>query len=126
MPLWDYFLREVSNVIRVSVSGYFNSFNDFKIKEILVSDEDNVFILKESEAFLPYRYAGNLTDLFDSVKNLYYPSYAMSTVRCHRDDDAKSLANFLMQKIQAFNLNETGAHKRLFDTLSVFGDTCYE
>jgi hypothetical protein len=111
-------------VINISISGYFSSFNDFKIKEIAVSDETSMFILKAAESFLPRQYPGNTQNLADSVKNLYYPSYAFSNIRCHPDDDAKSLANFLMQKIQEFNIYEDGAHKRLFDVISSFGVNC--
>jgi len=112
-------------MINVSISGYFSNFNEFRIKEIFVSDEVLMFILKENESFVPRQYMGSVKDLFDSTKNLYYPSYSMSNLRCYRnDDDAKSLANFLMQKIQEFNLTENGAHKKLFDVISAFGETC--
>jgi hypothetical protein len=109
-------------MLMVSISGYYNSQNDFLIKEIYVSDERQVFIMKRSESFFPYAYTGNAQELFDSIKNCYYPAFSMSTVRMHSDDDAKSLATFFMQKIQMLDLKKSGAEKALFDVISSFGD----
>lgn len=111
-------------MLNISISGYFSTFNDFRVKEILVSDEKTLYILKSSESFIPYAYEGNVQELFDSIKNLYYPSYALSKIKCHPDDDAKSLANFLMAKIQELGLSESSSHKKLFDVVSSFGSEC--
>jgi hypothetical protein len=113
------------HMLSVSISGYFSNFNEFRIKEIFVSDENVVFVLKENESFIPRQYLGTVKELFDSTKNLYYPSYSMSEVRCYpNDNDAKSLANFLMQKIRELGTSAPGAHERLFDIISSFGEKC--
>lgn len=109
-------------MLTISSSGYYNSNNDFLIKEIYVSDTRQVFILKRSESFMPYSYPGTTEELFDSVKNCYYPIFSMSTVRTYQDNDAKSLATYLMQRIHALDLKKTGAEKALFDVISSFGD----
>jgi hypothetical protein len=112
-------------MLNISVSGYFSNFNEFRIKEIFVSDESLLFILKENESFMPRQYLGNVMELFDSTKNLYYPSYSISEVRCYpNDNDAKSLANFLMQKIGELGTSLPGAHEKLFDIISSFGEKC--
>jgi len=110
-------------MLMVSISGYYNSQNDFLIKEIYVSDDREVYIMKRSESFFPYVYPGTTQEVFDSIKNCYYPVFSMSKVKTHPDNDAKSLATFFMQKIQALDLSKPGAEQTLFDVISGFGDT---
>lgn len=109
-------------MVMVSASGYFNRENEFQVKEIYVSDDAQVFILKRSESFVPYAYEGTVEELFDSIKNCYYPNFSMSTVKSHDDNDAKSLATFFMQKIHSLDLKKSGAEKTLFDVISGFGE----
>lgn len=110
-------------MIMISISGYYNHENEFNLKEIYVSDDANVFILKKSESFIPYLYPGNVDELFDSIKNCYYPVFSMSQIKTHPDDDAKSLANFFMNKINSMDLTKPNSQKTLFDVLSAFGET---
>lgn len=109
-------------MLYTSVSGYFDADNEFHIKEIYVSDESELYILKASESFIPYRYSGSSMELFDSIKNTYYPMFAMSKVRHYDDSDAKSLATFIMKKIQSVDMKLPGAKKKLFDVFSSFGN----
>jgi hypothetical protein len=106
----------------VSASGYFNLQNNFVIKEIYVSDDNQVFIMKRNESFFPYSYPGTTQELFDSIKNCYYPAFSMSNVKTHPDNDAKSLATFFMQKIQELDLSTPEGEKTLFDVISSFGE----
>jgi hypothetical protein len=109
-------------MLMISISGYFDFSNAFKVKEVYVSDESEVYILKSSESFVPYKYNGTVSDLFDSIKNCYYPAFSMSNVRVHEDNDAKALSNFLMQKINQIDMKKPGSEKILFDVISGFGD----
>jgi hypothetical protein len=108
-------------MLMISISGYYNPQNDFLVKEIYVSDDREVYIMKGSESFLPHAYPGTTQEVFDSIKNCYYPVFSMSKVKTHPDNDAKSLATFLMGKIHALDMNKKNAHKTLFDVISSFG-----
>jgi len=108
-------------MLMISISGYYNPQNEFLIKEIYVSDKKEVFVMKRSESFFPYLYDGNVEELFDSIKNCYYPAFSMSTVKTYPDNDAKSLATFFMQKIHSLDLNKPDSEKNLFDVISGFG-----
>jgi hypothetical protein len=109
-------------MLMISISGYFDFNNNFKIKELYVSDESEMYILKSSESFVPYRYMGNVSDLFDSIKNCYYPIFSLSKIRSYEDNDPKSLATFLMQKISQMDVKKPGMEKLIFEVLSGFGD----
>jgi hypothetical protein len=108
-------------MLMISISSFYDQNNEFKIKELYVSDEKDLYIMKSSESFVPYKYNGSVKDLFDSVKNSTYPVFSMSNIRTYEDDDPKSLSQFLFKKISNTDLKKRGAHKALFDVLSVFG-----
>lgn len=109
-------------MIQISISGFYSNTNEFKIKEIYVSDDEVMYTLKREESFFPHEYKGSVKELYDSVKNCYYPNFFMSTPRVHHDDDPKSLATFFMNKIREFDLKKQGSEKRLYDMLSGFGE----
>ena len=110
-------------MIQISISGYYNSKNYFTIKEIYFSDDKQMYVLKRNESFFPYLYEGNVKDLYDSVKNSYYPNFYMAEPRVYKkDDDVKSLATFFMNKIQEFDLKKPGSEKRLYDIIQGFGE----
>lgn len=109
-------------MIQTSISGYYTSSNEFRIKEIYVSNEEIMYTLKRDESFFPYEYKGSVKELYDSIKNSFYPNFFMSEPRQYSDDDPKSLATFFMNKIQDFDLSERDAEKRLFDLLAGFGE----
>jgi hypothetical protein len=109
-------------MIQISISGYFLENNDFRIKEIYVSDENQSYILKRDESFVPYVYEGSVSEMFDAIKNGYYPSFSMSTPRYYEDNDAKSMATFFSQKIQSIGMNKRESDQVLFDIISGFGD----
>jgi len=110
-------------MLMVSCSGFYDENNNFKFKEIFVSDDSDMYVLKKDESFFPSRYAGNVIDFYDSVKNNYYPNVFFSEPRVYKhDDDAKSLATFFMNKIKNFNFSHEGSEKKLFDVVSGFGE----
>lgn len=109
-------------MIQTSISGYYTSKNEFRIKEIYVSRDNVMYTLKRDESFFPHEYVGSVKDLYDSVKNNFYPNFCMAEPRQYNDDDPKSLATFFMNKLQSFDLSEAGAEKRLYDLLAGFGE----
>lgn len=108
-------------MLMVSCSGFYDEKNIFRLKEIFVSDDAEMYVLKKDESFFPSRYSGNVKEFYDSVKNNYYPNVFFSEPRVYDDNDPKSLAVFFMNKIQDFNLSHEGAEKKLFDVVSGFG-----
>lgn len=108
-------------MLMISISSYYNSNNELKIKEIYVSDDEVLYIMKSSESFTPYEYQGNVKLLFDSIKNSVYPTFCMSDIHVYDDDDPKTLAFFLFKKIQSFDLTKKGSHETLINVLSSFG-----
>ena len=110
-------------MIQISVSGYYNQQNYFKIKEIYFSNESTLYVLKSEESFFPSVYEGTVKELYDSVKNCYYPNFEMSEPRIYKNDnDAKSLATFFMNKIKEFDLSKPGSERRLYDIINGFGE----
>lgn len=105
----------------ISLSAFYDQNNEFKIKEIYISDEEELYIMKSSESFTPYMYNGSVKQVFDSVKNNVYPIFSMSPIRFYDDDDPKSLANFIFKKINGLDLKKKDSHKAIFDVLSSFG-----
>ena len=108
-------------MLNISVSGYFDELNDFLIKEIYVSNESELYVLRKSDMYIPTLYPGNVMSLFDSLKNSYYPLISMSSPRVYEDDDPKSLATFLMQKIHDVHDASGSFDKTLFDVISSLG-----
>ena len=108
-------------MLQTAISGYYNSGNEFKIKEIYISDDEVLYVLKRDESFFPVKYEGNVKGLYDSVKNSYYPNFHMSEPRQYDDNDPKSLATFFMNKINEFDIKKSGSEKKIYDILVGFG-----
>lgn len=109
-------------MLYISVTSYYDNKNKFRLKEIYVSDENEMYVLKKEDSFVPYKYPGNVKDFYDSVKNLFYPLLYTSKVRVYKDDDPKSLAKYLSDHILSVDMKKPGAERHLFDVLSSFGE----
>lgn len=109
-------------MLYLSATAYYDNKNNFRLKEIYISDEHDMYVLKKEDSFVPYRYKGNVKNFYDSVKNLFYPFLYTSKVRSYEDDDPKSMAQFFYDKISSTDMKKQGAEKALFDVLSSFGE----
>lgn len=95
--------------------------NEFELKEIYVSDGSSTYILKKNEGYVPTLHPFNLMDMYHASKGQLFSSVGFGTLRSYNDNDAKSLANYLYDKIQSVNMSMPNAEKILFDVLSAFG-----
>lgn len=109
-------------MILISTTGYFDDNNNFRLKEVQVSNQSELYILKSSEKFVPYKYQGNVKDLLDARKNSVYPLYSSRGIRVYEDDDdARSMANFFMDKLSSLDMKNSVDEQSVFDVLSSFG-----
>jgi hypothetical protein len=100
----------------------YNQENKFELKEIYVSDGQVTYVLRKSEGYTPILYEFPLTSVLDGAKNLMFSNLGFGEFRSYNDNDAKSLANYLQEKISSVNMKIPNAEKTLYDVLSSFGD----
>lgn len=109
-------------MLSISVSAYFTPTNNFRVKEVYVSDGQETYILKASDYFKPVPYKGSLEQIQDSMKNCFFPIFSMSKIRYYDDDDAKSLATFFQNTIRSLDFKDKYFDKKLFEVISGFGE----
>jgi len=97
--------------------------NDFVMKEIYVSDEENMYVLTKDDGFVPFQTKGHVVDVVDATKNAVYPLVGFSEVRTHVDDDPKSFAVFLYNKLKDIDFSSSESDKSLFHIISNFGES---
>lgn len=97
--------------------------NEFELREIYVSDDETLFVLKSNEGFVPQRINGSVIDVVAATKNAVYPLLGFSEIRTYNDDDPKSLATFLHTKITKVDIGHLSADKALFNVIASFGDS---
>lgn len=108
----------------INTISYYDENNDFRLKEVLVSDEKTTYVLKTEENFyISAPYPMSLTDLVSSeAANISYPVLGFNKMRKYQDDDARALASYLSEKFRALGKISVRDEKTIFDIMSGFGD----
>lgn len=106
----------------VSTRTFYNEKNQFELKEIYVSDGAVTYILRKTEGFIPVAYNLGLMDMHEAAKGLLFSNLGFGVIRQYNDTDAKSLANYLRDKITGVNMKAKNAEKTLYEVLSTFGE----
>lgn len=97
--------------------------NVFTLKDIYVSNYQNMYVLSKSTGFVPSFREGDVADLYDASKNSVYPLIGFSDIRVYKgDDDAQAFAKFLNQKISEVEFSHPDADKALFNVIANFGE----
>lgn len=109
-------------MLYVSTRTFYNEKNQFELKEIYVSDGTVTYILRKNEGFVPVAYNFGLLDMFAASKGLLFSNLGFGVIRQYNDTDAKSLANYLRDKITGVNMKAKNAEKTLYEVLSTFGE----
>jgi hypothetical protein len=108
-------------MITIASRMMYSESNEFNLKEIYVSDGSSTFILRKDEGYAPVPYPFDLMSMYYSCKGQLFSSVGFSSVRQYQDNDAKSMASYLYDKIRSVNMSMPNAEKTLFDVLSNFG-----
>ena len=109
-------------MLLISSRTFYNEQNQFELKEIYVSDGAVTYILRKSEGFIPVMYNFGFLDMYESSRNLVFSNLGFGPIRQYNDNDAKSLANYLRDKITGVNIKAKNAEKTLYEVLSTFGE----
>lgn len=109
-------------MIYLSTLCNYDENNDFHVQEVYVSDNTNgTYILKKNSGYVPILYNISLKDLYDMSKNSLFPLFGFGQIRVYNDNDPKTFANFLFNKISKVDMSSSVAEKKLFDVLNNFG-----
>lgn len=111
-------------MLYINTVSYYDENNDFRLKEVLVSDGAVTYSLTPDNDFsVGKAYNLNLLSLVDSYNsNTSYPVLGFNATRTYDDDDAHSLAVFLSRKFSALGTVTPREEKAIFDILEGFGN----
>jgi len=109
-------------MLYVSTRVMHNYDSMFELREIYVSDGRITYILRKSEGYIPVMYRFPIQDIKKDSTSLPFSPLAFGPMRQYDDDDPKSLAFFLRDKIKSVDMKLPNAEKVLYDVLSNFGD----
>lgn len=110
-------------MLYLAASYSYNQDNEFELREIYVSDDSSLFVLKNDEGYVPQRISGSVIDIVNATRNSVYPLIGFSEIRTYNDDDPKSLATFLHNKISNVDLSHPNTDKALFNVVASFGES---
>lgn len=106
----------------ISTVSYYDNNNEFRLKEILVSDGKVTYSLAPDDGFSYHQFPISLTDIMESARdNISYPILGFNKVRRYDDDDPKALAMFLSKKFRALGNISPRDEKVVFDIMTGFG-----
>lgn len=107
----------------INTVSYYDNNNDFRLKEVLVSDGRETYSLSPEDSFEPHRFPFSLEELIESSRyNISYPVLGFNKTRTHPDTDAKALATFLSKKLKNLKATTPREEKVIFDIMAGFGN----
>lgn len=113
-------------MLYVNTLSYYDEDNNFRLKEILISDGAETRVLSVEDNLAEFLLPVSLESLVDGwAANISYPVLGYNKTRVYEDDDAKAFSRFLVRKFKP--LSRTGSftpreEKVMFDVLAGFGN----
>lgn len=111
-------------MLYLNALSYYDENNNFRLKEVLVSDGKVTYSLSPEGGFeVSEPYPFNLVSLVESQNsNTSYPVLGFNATRTYDDDDAYALALYMSSKFSALGNVGPQEEKAIFDVLEGFGN----